>query len=132
MMIIYECLIVHVSESYPTKVRSVALGSSQTISRIGAIIVPFLKDIVSKRSRNHGPIDGGRIKLLSLSDILPQTSRLIELFHFFTKGDNTAQWFPIAFAMILIAISFLVSLILPETFGTKLPNTFRDARELLR
>lgn len=45
-MILFNCLLIHVSECFPTKVRSVALGSSAMASRVGAMAAPFLKQIV--------------------------------------------------------------------------------------
>ncbi|XP_064457462.1 organic cation transporter protein-like isoform X1 [Ornithodoros turicata] len=41
----YSTLCVHVTECFPTVVRAVALGSSLTASRFGAIVSPFFKDI---------------------------------------------------------------------------------------
>lgn len=43
----YNCLLVHISECFPTKVRSLALGTSAMSSRIGAMTAPFLKQVVS-------------------------------------------------------------------------------------
>ena len=38
---------VHVNESYITRERGTALGLSKTISRIGSVIPPYLKNLVS-------------------------------------------------------------------------------------
>ncbi|XP_003744797.1 organic cation transporter protein-like [Galendromus occidentalis] len=90
-IVLYNCLAVHVAECYPTKVRSVAIGTSQTASRIGAVVAPFL---------------------LAFSII-------------------TAEWVPLALALVLTAIAAFCSLSLPETFGKELPNTFHEMKILL-
>lgn len=51
-MLLYNCLLVHISECFPTKVRSLALGTSAMSSRIGAMAAPFLKQIVRNANRS--------------------------------------------------------------------------------
>ncbi|KAH9372195.1 hypothetical protein HPB48_019224 [Haemaphysalis longicornis] len=41
---------VQISELYPTQVRTLANGWSITTSRVGAILAPFTKELVSERN----------------------------------------------------------------------------------
>ncbi|XP_003745041.1 organic cation transporter protein [Galendromus occidentalis] len=91
-MFLFNGLLVHVSECFPTKVRSVALGTSAMASRVGAMAAPFLKQI----------------------------------------GIATAPWVPICVTISLCIVALLLSLLLPETFGKKLPDTFYEAKQMTR
>lgn len=47
--VLFTLLVVHVAECFPTQVRALAVGSSLTMSRIGAIIAPFINRLVSNK-----------------------------------------------------------------------------------
>ncbi|XP_022664170.1 organic cation transporter protein-like isoform X2 [Varroa jacobsoni] len=46
--VLFTLLVVHVAECFPTQVRALAVGSSLTMSRIGAIIAPFINRLDSR------------------------------------------------------------------------------------
>ncbi|XP_028968678.1 organic cation transporter protein [Galendromus occidentalis] len=48
--VLFSLLVVHAAECFPTEVRSVAVGTSFTMSRIGAIISPFMAQLTTKCS----------------------------------------------------------------------------------
>lgn len=45
--VLFTLLVVHVAECFPTQVRALAVGTSLTMSRLGAIVAPFLNRLVS-------------------------------------------------------------------------------------
>nr|CAR63523.1 putative synaptic vesicle 2-related protein [Angiostrongylus cantonensis] len=46
----FQCAYVYTPEVYPTTLRAVGLGASSAMGRIGAIVTPFVAQVVSERS----------------------------------------------------------------------------------
>lgn len=125
-MFLFNCLLIHISECFPTKVRSVALGSSAMASRIGAMAAPFLKQIV--RATVFSSIY--RTRLLDVVHRM-QIERETKVSSIF-QGVATASWVPMCITISVSVVALLLSFLLPETFGEKLPDTFHEAKQMIR